>query len=273
MSNDEDAYTKKLKSTMEPSEEVERLKYQAKLLFDKEKEIFNLLGVQDGISILEIGSGPGFISELLLESYPNSNLTCVEVNPELVAIAKQNLVNKNLKILNESILECSLPEASFDIVYARVVLMHIPNAPRAVEAIFRLLKPGGLFIVSEAEDQFFVLEPDIGELYQKLIKIAHDTQLQLGGDRAIGRKMPKILKDSGFEDLKINCVVIHSHIDSAELIKKVVDLSEVKSLLEMNLISKEEFSFLESYIESFPVDENSFGMIGLLLISGKKPET
>lgn len=272
MPEEADAYTKKLEKMDNSMDEINRLKYQAKVTFEKEYDIFKLLGVQDGMSILEVGSGPGYISELLIEAFPNSELTCVEVNDDLVSIAKKNLNEKNIEIINESILECSLPENSFDIVYARLVFMHIPNTQKALEVIFRLLKLGGILIVSEAEDQFNIIEPDTDPPYQKLMAISQQIQMQDGGDRTISRKLPRFMTKTGFIDIKLNCVLVHSQIESPEILKQAFTISQIQGLVDMKFITEKEFKSLEEYHKSFPKDENNFAIFGMIIISCKKPD-
>ena len=62
--------------------EIERLRRQALTVWDKESRNLTWFGLRDGMSILELGSGPGFITEQLLALCPNSHVTCVEIDPD-----------------------------------------------------------------------------------------------------------------------------------------------------------------------------------------------
>src|SRR5438045_9724778 len=76
--------------------EVERLRGQALWGWDKESRNLSWFGLTDGMSILEVGSGPGFITEQLLALYPNSHITCVEIDPDLILPAEKYLQSKAL---------------------------------------------------------------------------------------------------------------------------------------------------------------------------------
>ena len=60
--------------------EVDRLKAQVKLGWEKEFRTLKWLGLRDGMKILDVGAGPGAYTELLLENLPNSKITALEID-------------------------------------------------------------------------------------------------------------------------------------------------------------------------------------------------
>ena len=52
--------------------EVDRLKAQVQLGWEKEFRTLKWLGLKDGMNILDVGAGPGVYCEKLLENLPNS---------------------------------------------------------------------------------------------------------------------------------------------------------------------------------------------------------
>ena len=62
--------------------EVDRLQTQANLGFEKEFRTLKWLGLKDGMKILDVGAGPGFYTELLLDNLPSSHITLLEVSNE-----------------------------------------------------------------------------------------------------------------------------------------------------------------------------------------------
>src|SRR5438309_8492116 len=77
--------------------EIERLRDQALRGWEKESRNLAWFGLRDGTSVLEVGSGPGFITAQLLALYPNTHITCVEIDPDLTAPAEQYLRSKGLQ--------------------------------------------------------------------------------------------------------------------------------------------------------------------------------
>ena len=54
--------------------ELERLRNQTLISWAKEARNLQWLGLRDDMTVLELGSGPGFVSEGLLDLLPNGNL-------------------------------------------------------------------------------------------------------------------------------------------------------------------------------------------------------
>src|SRR5215218_8964985 len=77
--------------------EIERLRVQALCGWDKESRNLAWFGLRDGMSILEVGSGPGFVTEQFLALCPNSHVTCVEIDPDLIVPAEQYLRSRGLE--------------------------------------------------------------------------------------------------------------------------------------------------------------------------------
>src|SRR5215203_2406576 len=64
--------------------EVERLRQQALLAWSEEARQLKWFGLRDGMSILDVGSGPGFVSAQLLDMLPNSTVTGIELDPVMI---------------------------------------------------------------------------------------------------------------------------------------------------------------------------------------------
>ena len=73
--------------------EVDRLKAQVQLGWEKEFRTLKWLGLKDGMNILDVGGGPGFYCEKLLENLPNSRVTILDIDDKLLRIAKNRLSN------------------------------------------------------------------------------------------------------------------------------------------------------------------------------------
>ena len=71
--------------------EVNRLEIQAKLGWEKEFRTLKWLGLKDGMRILDVGSGTGVYTQLLLENLPHSSVTALEVDRRLFNISKERL--------------------------------------------------------------------------------------------------------------------------------------------------------------------------------------
>ena len=68
--------------------EIEHLRAQLALSWDEERKILDRLGIDGSAHVLEIGSGPGFVTERLLEWLPGARITAVEIRPEMASEAR-----------------------------------------------------------------------------------------------------------------------------------------------------------------------------------------
>lgn len=96
--------------------EIERLAAQARLGWRKESRTLSWFGLKDGMSLLELGSGPGFITAQLLAFLPNSPITCLEIDPAFLTQAQSYLhdqANQRVRFVEASVMETGLEANQF----------------------------------------------------------------------------------------------------------------------------------------------------------------
>src|SRR5207253_3352148 len=92
--------------------ELERLRSQALITWDKEARNLRWWGLQDGMSVLELGSGPGFVTEQLLNLVPNGSVVALEIDPVLIEKAENYLRPRdstNWKIVPGNVMGMNFP--------------------------------------------------------------------------------------------------------------------------------------------------------------------
>jgi SAM-dependent methyltransferase len=122
--------------------EMQRLKAQVDLFWAQELKQYVEFGLRDGLSIAELGSGPGFLTEKLLATFPHLKVIAIEIDPFLVAYAKDYLSPKKqvsqrhsyqCNILQGSLMDTGLAANSFDFAITRLVLEHLPDPGGAIQ--------------------------------------------------------------------------------------------------------------------------------------------
>jgi ubiquinone/menaquinone biosynthesis C-methylase UbiE len=117
-------------------------------------EIPRMLGLTDESNVLEIGSGSGRYA-LQVASTTGCRILGVDVNEPGVQNANQLAASQNLaeRVRFEKC-DASQPlrygEATFDAVFSNDVLCHIPGRDKLLRGLFRVLKPGGRLLFSDA---------------------------------------------------------------------------------------------------------------------------
>lgn len=105
--------------------------------------------------ILEIGSGAGFTSELLVRKYPSVKITATDFDEDLIKIARQKQNLSGVIFQQEDATKLSFPDGQFDVVFAVLVLHHIENFAQTISEMARVLKPGGLAYVMDIPSKSF----------------------------------------------------------------------------------------------------------------------
>lgn len=111
---------------------------------ETERQDFLRLLKQEGKSfLLEIGAGPGWDSLFFQEN--DLKVISTDLSPEMVRLCRQ----KGLEAYEMDFLHLDFPPASFDAIYARNCLLHVPKEHFAevLQAIWHLMAPGGFFFL------------------------------------------------------------------------------------------------------------------------------
>lgn len=253
--------------------EIDRLASQAQKGWPKESRTLSWLGLEDGMSVVELGSGPGFITEQLRVMLPESKLTCIENDPELIKQAKIYLKSKsiaNVNFIEASVEGSELPDNKFDIAYARLLYQHLENPVKVSQEIYRILKPGGKLIVHDIDDGLFgIFNPQIAEL-ERIVEAFGKAQKSRGGNRHIGRALWDILESVGFDSLDLEVLSSHSGDVGIEPFMQQLDPARFQPLVEDNFLNDKA---LERFIlsrESFMKTKGAFAIWLSFMVSAQK---
>lgn len=108
--------------------------------------------ILDGISlggchVLDIGCGLGGIDALLVEDHGAAKVTAIDIDVDLVDRASAFIASKGLseRIECHTVTPGTLPypDNTFDIVFSKDSLVHVPDKAACYSDIHRILKPGG----------------------------------------------------------------------------------------------------------------------------------
>ncbi|MCJ7842034.1 class I SAM-dependent methyltransferase [Lederbergia sp. NSJ-179] len=254
--------------------EVERLQVQALMGWEKEFRHLKWFGLSDGMKVLEVGCGPGFITEKLVDSLPKSKISALDIDENLLVKAKQRL-NKasdtNVEFIQASVYDTGLPDNEYDFVIARLVFLHLYEPLKAALEIFRVLKPGGKLVIIDLDDGIFgAVEPKIDHFHSIIDKFIA-MQGKAGGNREIGRSLPRLLESTGFSNIEMDAISVHSDLVGIEGFKEQFNPKRFEPFYKKGYLSKSDFQSIEKAFENLLTNPDSYAMMIFLLACGTKP--
>ena len=101
--------------------------------------------------VLELGCGPGYLWKECIDRIPKGwSITLSDLSDGMVDAAWRNLVVTGRAFKYEQIDAQSIPypDETFDIVIANFMLYHVPDRPKALQEIRRILKQNGYFFAA-----------------------------------------------------------------------------------------------------------------------------
>jgi SAM-dependent methyltransferase len=253
--------------------DADRLGAQVDLSWAKELEILNRAGLRDGLALLDVGCGPGFMAERLLREFPNSTVTGVELDPEMAAMAASRLAwaGERASVVIGSAHGLDLDDHGFDIAIARLVLQHLAAPDLTLGEMRRVLRPGGSMAIIDVDDAIGGLtDPPIRGFAAVGQKTA-ELQANFGGNRYVGRHMDRLARGAGFVDVRLEAIALSSAELGLEPFLPQFRPERFLTSIANGGISQQEW---EAYREGFEAFLNSPSPLILqiiLIASGRKP--
>jgi ubiquinone/menaquinone biosynthesis C-methylase UbiE len=163
------------------------------------RPFIEFLNVQPGMRVLEVGSGLGILA---VEVVAGEGVTVVglERSPDQIAAATRS---PRVQYVEGDAHELPFDGGSFDVVYARYLLEHVADPARVLAEMRRVLRPSGRIAVMENDVTLVRFDPPC-PAFDRVWSIFAEYQRQLGGDGLIGRRLFRLLKNAGFEQIELS---------------------------------------------------------------------
>jgi len=166
------------------------------------------IGIQPGWQVLDIGAGSGTIAAWLADRVgADGVVTATDLDPSRIPDHRQ------ITAVPHDITRDQLPEDYYDLIHARLVLLHLPGRDQIVANLARSLKPGGILVLHEFDCTFqrpvFGAAPDDVALFQQVAAGINRILATAGARLDWGLTAQTAMADAGLTD-----VGTHAHAET-----------------------------------------------------------
>lgn len=190
--------------------EQARLMKQARLA---ESTIFSRIDYPGARHLLEVGSGVGAQTEILLRRFPDLDVTCVDLNAAQLEAARENLARMpwcrdRYRLQQADATDLPFTAREFDGAFLCWILEHVPSPERVLSEVRRVLAPGSPVFITEVMNSSFLLDPYSPNVWRYWMAF-NDFQYDNGGDPFIGAKLGNLLLAGGYRDVQTEVKTFH----------------------------------------------------------------
>lgn len=101
--------------------------------------------------IVDVGCGPGYLVAVMAKSFPNLHIIGVDIAEEMVQLATRNLpylvFGAQVEFRQGDVQELPFEDKTVDFIVSTFSLHHWSELKPALEEFYRVLKPGGQFLI------------------------------------------------------------------------------------------------------------------------------
>ncbi|MFI0486366.1 class I SAM-dependent methyltransferase [Actinomadura sp. 9N215] len=101
--------------------------------------LLDAAGVADGTRFLDVGTGPGFVSEGAVRR--GAEVSALDAEPDMADTARRNVPGLDVRVA--VLPEVPFPDATFDAVAGNFVINHVGAPDVTLAELRRVLRPGG----------------------------------------------------------------------------------------------------------------------------------
>lgn len=159
--------------------------------------------LKPGLSVLDVGCGPGTITVDLAARVAPGLVTAVDQFDDVLHAARTETEQRNLanvSFATADIHQLDFPDGTFDVVHAHQVLQHVGDPIQALREMRRVCVPGGIVAARDADYSGFIWFPRLPaldlwrDLYQQAARAT-------GGEPDAGRQLLSWALAAGFDDI------------------------------------------------------------------------
>jgi SAM-dependent methyltransferase len=210
------------------------------------------LGIRRGWRCWEVGAGGPSVPHWMSERVgPDGYVVATDIETGWIG-------DHDFEVRRHDVANDEPPGAGFDLVHARLVLVHVPGREEALRRMVDSLKPGGMLLLEDfdtaIQNRTALEELTPEQERANRIRQGFRTLLERRGvDLEYGRKLPRLLREAGLEHVRADAYFPVALEGGPEL--EVANVNQVREgLVAAGLATEEEVEAHLKAIESGGMD-------------------
>jgi 2-polyprenyl-3-methyl-5-hydroxy-6-metoxy-1,4-benzoquinol methylase len=182
-------------------EEYQRLRAQARVWEVATGRLLDRVGLAEGARCLDAGCGPGEAMRLMAERVgPRGRITGVDVDAPLGETAVRMLHEAGHRQCSFAVHDLTgdapIPHGPFDLVYARLLLFHLPQRDEVLRRLWDAVAPGGHLVIQDYDLRSVAALPTLPSV-EEAVRIMNSTFQAFGCDVHAGTRAAELFARVG----------------------------------------------------------------------------
>ena len=182
-------------------EEYERLRGQARVWEAATGRVLDQVGLSEEASCLDAGCGPGETMRMLAQRVgPGGRVLGIDADSSIGALAVEMLHGSGHHQCafhaHDLTADEPVPGAPFDLVYARLLLFHLPQRVAVLSRLWDAVAPGGHLVVQDYDIRAISVLPDLAS-FSEVGRVITDAFGAAGADVYVGARLSHLFAQAG----------------------------------------------------------------------------
>ena len=117
------------------------------------EQFMRLLGLRPGERVLDVGSGPGFLTEAMAQTVGAAGAVCgIEISEPLLAFSRARCAHLPwIEYRHGDAAQLPIDDGCFDVAVSTQVLEYVADVDKAIAELFRVVRRGGRIAIMDTE--------------------------------------------------------------------------------------------------------------------------
>jgi len=183
------------------SQEYQRLRMQARAWAVATGRLLDQVGLGPGASCLDAGCGPGETMRAMAERVgPAGRVLGLDADPALGAMTLAALHDEGHRQCSVQTRDLTaaepIPGAPFDLVYARLLLFHLPRRVEVLARLWDAVAPGGYLLVQDYDLRSISTLPQL-DWADEVLRVFTGAFGAAAADVSAGTRLPQLFAQAG----------------------------------------------------------------------------